>query len=144
MDKIAKILSTFVNLANYAVGIAVAVILIFKKDTIAIFYLKGMSTNESLFFNLVLFQIGLVLVGVVLCLLINEYSSKNIVVEFPTLYMAVPIIISIISIYYGVAGETVREKLFVVIGAIIYSVLSAVIVYCGSRVFQLFPKKVNK
>ncbi len=140
MKGLAKGVSAFINLANYGVGIAVAVILIFKLDTVSIFYVKSMTSNESLFFNMIMFQIGLALAGVIMCLLINEYVKSDITVEFPVIYAVIPIIISVVSIFYGIAGETVREKILVCACAIAYAVLSVIIVYCGSRTFQMLKK----
>lgn len=140
MKGLAKAVSAFVNLANYGVGIAVAVILVFKLDTISIFYVNSMTSNESLFFNMIMFQIGLALAGVILCLLVNEYVKSDITVEFPVIYAVLPIIISAVSIFYGISGETVREKILVCACAIVYAVLSVIIVYCGSRVFQVLKK----
>ena len=136
MKPLSKILSVFINLANYGVGIAVALILILKKDFISVFYIHGMTSNESLFFNMILFQAGLAAVGVVLCLLVNEYQKSDKPVTFPVIYEIVPVFIAAISIYFAFAGETVREKIVVIACAVLYAVLSPVIIYCGARIFN--------
>ena len=56
MKQLSKALAVFINLCNYGVGIAVAMILIFKSDFTSIFYVNGMTTNESLFFNMLLLK----------------------------------------------------------------------------------------
>ena len=141
MDRLFKALAVITNAANYAVGLAVAIILIFKTDFISVFYISSMTTNESLFFNLALFQTGLFLVGIVICLLANDYKKNDKTILFPVFYELIPIAITIISIFYGFRGETPREKLIVIVCAVLYSVMSAVIVYCGSRIFQIFEKE---
>lgn len=141
MKTAAKVISFIISLCDYGVGIAVSIILIAKLDFISIFYLNGMSSNVSLFFNLLMFQVGLALAGVVVCLLANEYEPSDIVVEFPTVYMILPLIVTIICAVYGFGGETMFDKLFVVGASLVYAVLSGVIVYTSSRVFQLYPKQ---
>ncbi len=140
MKAFAKALSVFINLASYAAGIAVALILVFKWDFISIFYINGMTSNESLLFNLVIFETVLALTGIVLCLLINEYKKSDKTVEFPLIYEIIPVIAAAISIFYCLSGETVSEKIICILFAVIYAILSAAVIYCGARVFQLYPK----
>lgn len=139
MKILGKILSVFTNLCNYGVGIAVALILILKKDFISIFYINGMTSNESLYFNMILFTAGLALIGIVVSMLSNEYNPSTKAIEFPTIYVIVPAIISLISIYYGISGVTIREKIVVIVCAVVYFLLSAVTIYSGSKIFQLYP-----
>ena len=141
MREITKLLSVFINAANYAVGFAVAIILIFKKDFVSVFYIMGMTTNESLFFNMIMFQIGLLLIGLVLVMMTSERKKKDAVIEFPVFYEIIPLIISGISIFYAFTGETAREKIVVIACAVLYSVISTVIIYSGARIFQIFPKE---
>lgn len=138
MNKSAKILSVFFNLANYGVGIAVAVILVFKLDFISVFYVNSMTSNQSLFFNLILFQVGLALASVVTSKLAAESYTK--VVEFPTAFMLLPLAVAVIGIVYALGGETTAEKVFVIAASVIWLVLSGVIVYFGSRTFQMLEK----
>lgn len=140
MKTVAKILSVFINLANYGVGIAVALILVFKWDYVSIFYINGMTSNECLFFNMVMFQAGLALMGLIVCLLSNEYNPQKIQTQFPTLFILFPILIGAVCIFYGFAGDTAAEKLFVSVCAVIYIALSFAIITAGSRIFQLYPK----
>ena len=137
----AKAAGVFINLANYAAGIAVVITLLFKLDFISVFYLESMSSAESLFFNLLLFQAGLALLGVVICLLMNENAEgtqKEIL--FPTAYLLPALVITGISIFYAFGGETVREKTAVCLLAVGYSLFSAIIIYCGTRIFQISEK----
>ncbi len=141
MKILAKVLSVFINLANYGVGIAVALILVFKWDYVSIFYIEGMTSNECLFFNMIMFQLGLALAGFIVCMLSNEYNPKKINVQFPTLFILLPVLIGAVSIFYGLAGDTVAEKVIVSACAVIYVALSFVIITAGSRIFQLYPKE---
>ncbi len=144
MRKLTKILAVFINLANYGVGIAVAIIMLFGADFISVFYLNGMTTNESLFFNMTLFQLGLALVGLVLCLLTGDSKPQELVVEFPLVYGIVPLILGGVSIVYAFFGTGARETVIQIICAVLYIVLSAFIIYSGARVFQIFPKENSK
>lgn len=135
MTGLSKVLTVLTNLANYAVGIAVCVILIFKRDFISIFFINGMTTNMALFFNLVMFQLGLVLLSVVLSMLVID-NKKPIVVTFPIIYMILPAIVGVIGIYFGITGITVAEKILVIASSIIYVASSAVLVYFSSKLFQ--------
>ena len=141
MRQISKALAFVINLANYGVGIAVALILVLQADFVSIFYLDGLTTNESLFFNMILFEAGLALVGLVLILLTREYRKLTLVVEFPIVFEAAPVIISIISIIYGLQADTAREKIFVTVAAVLYALLSLVVIYSGSLIYQIFPKE---
>lgn len=134
-------MSVFINLANYAAGIAVALILILKKDFISIFYLNGMTSNECLFFNLLIFQAVLALTGVTLVLLLGEYKKSEKDTVFSLIYEVLPVAVSAVCIYFAFAGETVREKVVVILISIVYSLLSAVIIYTGSKAFNLYEKK---
>lgn len=141
MKEIARPIAVLINLANYGVGLAVAAILIFKLDFVSVFYIEGMTSNECLLFNLIMFQLGLVLLGLLICSMTSSQKKPDTVIEFPVFYELIPVLISGISIFYAFTGELVREKILVVLLAILYSVFSGVIVYCGTRVFQIFAKK---
>ena len=141
MRKLSKILAVFINLANYGVGIAVTIIMLFGLDFISVFYVNGMTTNESLFFNMTLFQVGLALVGLVLCLLTNDSKDKELVIEFPLVYGIIPVIVGGISIIYAFFGAGGREIAVQIVCALLYIALSAFIIYSGARVFQIFPKE---
>ena len=140
MKEVSKAIAVISNLANYAVGIAVAVILIFRLDFVSVFYISGMTSNECLFFNMTAFQLGLMLLCALVCMMVNDEKKPEKEIEFPVFYAAIPIVISGISIFYGIAGETTREKIFVIISAILYTVLSAISIYCGTRIFQTYKK----
>ena len=140
MKALSKILSVFINLANYGVGIVVAVILLFKKDFVSIFYINGMTSNESLFFNMIIFVAALALTGIVLCLLLDEYKKSDKTVDFPIIYEIIPLAVSVLSIVFAFKGDTVREKVVVIFLALLYSLLSAVIIYTGSRAFRLYDE----
>lgn len=142
MNKLAKILSVFFNLANYGVGIAVAVTLIFKLDFISVFYVNSMTSNQSLFFNLILFQVGLALASAVVSMLVGSSYGK--VVEFPTSFMILPLIVAVIGVVYALSGDTTAEKIFVIVASIIWLVLSGVIIYFGSRTFQMLENTNDK
>lgn len=141
MKQLSKALAVFINLCNYGVGIWVALTLILRRDFTSIFYIKGMSTNESLFFNMLLFDAGLAALGVVIVLMTREYKKLNLVIEYPIVFEALPVVVSVISIMYAVKADTAREKIFVIAAAVIYALLSLVIIYAGTTVFQIFPKE---
>ncbi len=141
MKQLSKALAVFINLCNYGVGIAVAMILIFKSDFTSIFYVNGMTTNESLFFNMLLFEAGLAALGVVIVLMTREYKKLTIVIEYPIIFEVLPVAVSVVSIVYGLRADTSREKIFVIAAAVAYALLSLVVIYAGTTVFQIFPKE---
>lgn len=135
MKTVFKIISVTANLADYAAGIAAVAILLLKKDFISIFFIPGMTSMESLFFNLIMFEIGLALLMKVSSLLIGEYAKKGIEIEFPTIYGIIPLITGAISIYLAFTGDTLREKILVIVSAILYVLLSATVIYNGAKIF---------
>ncbi len=141
MSKAAKVIGVFTNLCTYGAGIAVLLIKLLKKDFIAVFILSGLNYNESLFFNLLLFCGGAALVSVVLTMLMNEYKPELVTVEFPVIWALLPAALGIVFLYFGFTGETPREKLIVIAAAAVYLVASFVNIYCGAKMFALFPKK---
>lgn len=144
MKQFSKGLAFFINLANYGVGIAVTVILLFKLDFISIFYLYGMTSNESLFFNMAIFICVLLMIGIVLNLLINEFEKTDKTFEFPIVFEIIPAAISIINIIFAFKSSTAREKIIVIAVSVLYAVFSAGIIYSGTRIFQIFPKESKK
>lgn len=141
MKPISLIISAVINVINYLAGIYVAVTLIFRLDFASVFYVKGTTSNESLFLNLIFLQAGLALAGIVVSAMITEYKSPEEAIEFPIVFEIVPVIVSVVSIYYAFTGDTAREKILVIALSVVYAVLSAVIIYTGSRAFQIFSKK---
>ena len=78
MKQFSKGFAFFINLANYAAGISVALILLLKRDFTSILYINGMTTNESLFFNMIMFVTGLALAGIVLYLIVKENKKLKV------------------------------------------------------------------
>lgn len=142
MANLYKALTVLNNLANYAVGIAVCAILIFKRDFISIFFFNGMTTNMALFFNMIMFQLGVVLLAIVLSMLVID-NKKPIVVTFPVIYMIVPVIVGVIGIYFGITGVSVLEKVFVIAASVIYVGLSGVLIYFSTKLFEAFSQTVK-
>ena len=142
MKAASKILSVFINLANYCAGIFVIITIVLKKDFISILYINGMTSNESLFFNMIIFETVLALIGIVLVLLINEYAPFDGTTEFPLIFEIAPIIMAAAGIYLGIStGDIVREKIITSVFCVLYAALSAVVIYTGTRIFQTFPKE---
>ncbi len=141
MRQLSKTLAVFINVCNYGVGLYVALILIFKRDFTSIFYVNGMSTNESLFFNMLLFEAGLAALGIVLVLMTREYKKLNLVIEYPIIFEVFPVIVSIVSVIYALKADTSREKILVIAAAVAYALLSLIVIYAGAAVFQIFPKE---
>lgn len=141
MKQISKALAVFINLANYATGIAVALILVLKSDFTSVLYLNGMTTYESLFFNMLMFAAGLALMGIVIVLLTKEYRKPGLIIEFPVVFEVLPVIVTVISTVYAIKADTTREKVFVIGAAVIYALLSLVVIYSGAAVFQTFPEE---
>ena len=139
MKILAKSIAFITNFINYFAGVYVAVTLIFKLDFFSVFYFEGFSSNELLFTNLIILAAALALLGTVSSMLVNEYKGDK-EIEFPIIFELVPVIVSIVSIYYAFTGETTREKILVIVFAVVYALLSAVTIYTGSKSFQIFKK----
>lgn len=140
MKNAAKALAVFVNLCSWGAGIAVTLIKLLEKNFIAVFIVKGLNYNESLFFNMSLFCIGSALLGIVLTMLADEYEKKQVTVEFPVIWAFVPAAISLYFAYVGVTGAATREKAIVLASALIYIISNMVNIYTGTKIFTLFPK----
>lgn len=141
MRGLAKALSVFINLCAYGVGTSVLVIRLAEKNFISVFLVDGFSYSESLFFNMVIFTAGLALTGIVMNMLINEYSKNSPPAEFPIIYEIIPAIIGLVFLYFGFTGATVREKIIVISSALLYILFSSITVYSGAKVFQTYPKE---
>ena len=141
MKAFAKVLSFILNFLGYAAGIFTAVTLVFKLDFTSIFYINTMTSNEALLFNMTAFVAGLAVAGLVLSLLIGEYKNGAESTEFPVFYAIVPILLAIVFIVFGIMGETPREKLIVIASGVLYALLEVLLIYVGSKMFQLFPKE---
>ena len=137
MDKICKISSVFLNVLNIIAGIAVAVIMFSKKSFAVVIAIKDMPPYAQLFINLLMFQIGIVLVMVAISILadrkVNEFT-------FPVIYMVLPIIVGLIGIYFGIVSPVAIEKIIVIIGALVYVALSGVLLYFSSKLVESFSK----
>lgn len=140
MKAFAKALGFILNFLGYAAGILTAVTLLFKMDFTSIFYINTMTSNEALLFNMIMFTAGLAVASLVLSLFIGEYKKSGEGVEFPIFYQIIPVLLSIVFIVYGFKGDTTREKLIVIASGVLYCLLEAVLIYTGSKMFQLFPK----
>ena len=141
MKQLSKALAVFINLCNYGVGIWVALTLILRRDFTSIFYIDSMTTNESLFFNMILFDAGLAALGVVIILMTREYKKLSLVIEYPIIFEVLPVVVSVISVLYALKADTSREKIFVIAAAVLYALFSLVVIYAGAAVFQIFPKE---
>ncbi|MBR3150225.1 MAG: hypothetical protein IKF64_08645 [Eubacterium sp.] len=140
MKAIAKGLAVFVNLCTYGVGIAVLLIKLLKQNFIAVFIISGLNYNESLFFNMILFSVGTALLGIVLTMLAGEYEPKKVTVEFPVIWALLPAAVGLFFVYFGIKGDAARETVIMIIGAVVYIAASLVNIYCGTKIFTLFPK----
>ena len=141
MKGFAKGLSVFIGMCDYGVGIVVALTLILKLDSVSIIYINGMSTNESLLLNTAVFTLILAAIGVVLNSFVGADGKSEGSIEFPLVYEALPVIVAGIIIFYAFQGETGREKLLMVVFAVLYALLSAVVILFASKMFQIFPKE---
>ncbi|MBQ9517270.1 MAG: hypothetical protein IJR60_04265 [Eubacterium sp.] len=144
MGKFAKALATFINLCTYGVGIAVVLIKLLHKDFIAVFIISGFNYNESLFFNMALFCLGTMLLGVVLTMLVGEYNRDEVTVMYPIVWAIIPAVITCFFIYFGVTGAAAREIAIMLASAAVYLASSLVNIYTGTKVFTLYPNKNKK
>ena len=130
-----KIISVFANLLSLAAGAWVTITMLLDLDFYSIFYIEGMSSAESLYFNLIMFIIGIALLMFILPMFSDEKPKE---VEFPTIYGIIPLIIGLISVYFAFnsSTSTIREKIIIIASAVLYVLLSEVIIYNSAKIFS--------
>lgn len=141
MRGFARAISIVIGLLDHCVGIVLALTLILQLDSVSVFYLNGMTTIESLLFNTVIFTAILAGIGFAADMFIGESEKSAEPVEFPVIYEALPVIVAGIGIFYSFQCETVRERITGTVMALVYALLSAVIIYFATKMMQRFPKK---
>ncbi|MBE6741119.1 MAG: hypothetical protein E7570_02340 [Ruminococcaceae bacterium] len=133
MKNALKIAGIIANLMCFISGIWVCIVQLFKLDTYFVFFLPNLSYAENLWFNLILFVLGIAALMFVLPIL-GEISPDE--VEFPTVYAIIPLIISVIGIVSAFSLTTSREKALVIISAILFFFISGTIIYNSAKIFQ--------
>lgn len=129
-----RIIAAIANLLWLAAGLWVTATTLFKLDFYSVFFIQGMSSAESLYFNMIMFVVGVAALMFVIPMLLDEKSDG---VEFPTICALLPLIIGVINIVSAFSLSTVREKAIVIISAVIYFFLSSTIIYNGAKLFQI-------
>ena len=110
MKSFSKILSVVLNALNYIVGIFLA------------------------------FELVIALAQGAVSAVAKDYGDSRAVIELPTVYMIVPVILGAIGAFYGIGLKDGGEKLFVIVISVMYIFISAITVFFGSKVFQLFAE----
>ena len=128
-----KISGIIANLLCFVAGGWVCAAMLLKLDSYFVFFIPGMSSAEAIYFNMIMFVLG---VAGLMFVIPNLSEIKAETVEFPTLYAIIPLIISVVSIINAFSLETPREKIIVILSAIIYFFLSSTIIYNTSKIFQ--------
>ena len=129
-----KIAGVIANLMCFAAGIWACVVQLFKLDTYFVFFLPSLSYAENLWFNLIMFIIGIAALMFVLPIL-GEISPDE--VEFPTAYAIIPLIISVIGIVSAFSLTTAREKVIVIISSLLFFFISGTVIYNSAKIFQV-------
>ena len=133
MKMVVKIISVISNLLCLAAGIWVTATTLFKLDFYSIFFIPGMSSAESLYFNMIMFVLGVAALMFVIPLLLDEKAES---VEFPTFLGIIPLVIGVINIITAFSLATLREKLVVIASAVLFILLSETVIYNGAKLFK--------
>ena len=134
MKSVFKIVGVVSNLLCLAAGIWVTLTTLLKLDFYSIFFIPGMSSAESLYFNMVLFVLGVAALMFVLPMLLDEKPDN---VEFPTMFGLLPLVIGVINIISAFSLDTPREKILVIVSMILYIFLFGTTIYNGAKLFQI-------
>lgn len=140
MKTFSKILSAVLNALNYIVGILIVLVLVIKADLIPILRIDGYTTLQQVFVSILAFQLVIALAQGAVSAVAKDYGDSRAVIEFPTVYMIVPVILGAIGAFYGIGLKDGGEKLFVIVISVLYILISAITVFFGSKVFQLFAE----
>lgn len=140
MKKFSKILSAVLNALNYIVGILIVLALVIKADLTPIIRIDGYSTLQQVFVSIFAFQVVTALAQGAVSAVAGDYGDNRAVIEFPTVYMIVPVILGAIGAVYGIGLKDGGDKLFVIVISVLYILISAVTVFFGSKVFQMFAE----
>lgn len=134
MKVLVRIISVFSNLLCLAAGIAATATTIFKLDFYSVFFIPGMSSAESLYFNMVMFVLGVAALMFVIPIFIDEKPDD---VEFPTIYGILPLILGAVNIIFAFSLTTPREKVIVILSSVLYVLLTGTTIYNGAKLFQI-------
>ncbi|MBR4242187.1 MAG: hypothetical protein IKR97_08190 [Eubacterium sp.] len=133
MKNALKAAAVIANLLCIVAGGWVCATLLFKLDSYFVFFIPGMTSAEALFFNMIMFVLGLAGLMFVIPMLADIKLSQ---VEFPTIWAILPLVIGIISVVSAFGLTETREKIMVVISSVLYFLLSLTLIYNGAKIFQ--------
>ena len=129
-----RIIAVLSNLIAIAAGAWATATTLLNLDFYSIFFIPGMSSAESLYFNMIMFVIGLSALMFVIPMLLDEKPES---VEFPTIYGIIPLVIGIVNIILAFSLATPREKIIVILASVLYILLSGTIIYNGAKLFEI-------
>jgi hypothetical protein len=134
MNTAVKIFGVFASLLGLAAGVWVTLTTALHLDFYSIFFIPGMSSAESLYFNMIMFVLGVAALMFVIPMLLDKKPES---VEFPTIFALIPLVISAINIIFAFSLDTAREKIIVILSAVIYFFLVCTIIYNGAKLFSV-------
>ena len=134
MKSLLKIFGVFANLLGLAAGVWVTLTTALHLDFYSIFFIPGMSSAESLYFNMIMFVAGLSALMFIIPMLL-ETKAKD--VEFPTMLGLLPLIIGAVNIIFAFSLDTAREKVIVILSSVIYFFLICTMIYNAAKLFKI-------
>jgi len=129
-----RITAVLSNLLAIAAGAWATATTLFDLDFYSVFFIPGMSSAESLYFNMIMFVLGVAGLMFVIPMLLDKKPES---VEFPTICGLIPLVIGVINIIAAFSLATVREKIIVILSAVLYILLSGTIIYNGAKLFSV-------
>ena len=127
-----RIIAVVSNLLGILAGLWATATTLFKLDFYSVFFIQGMTSAESLYFNTVMFVLGVAALMFVIPMLLETKTD----VEFPTVLAFIPLVIGVINIVSAFSLTTAREKTLVIIFSVLYIFLSGTLIYNGAKLWQ--------
>ncbi len=133
MKNALKAVAVILNILGIVAGVWTSVVMLFKLKFYPVLFIQGMTTAESLYFNMVMFVLGL---AAIMFIVPSLAEIKVEEVEFPTVWAIAPLVIGVIGIISAFTLTGVREIILVILFSIIYFVLSGTLIYNCAKIFQ--------
>ena len=133
MKNALKTTAVVFNVLCLVAGVWASVVMLFKLKFYPVLFIEGMSVAESLYFNMIMFVLGLAAIMFVVPMLLEIKVDE---VEFPTVWAIFPLVIGIIGIIAAFGLSEPREKIIVIVSSVIYFFLSGTLIYNAAKIFQ--------
>lgn len=129
----AIILLWILNIINILAGAVSQFKILLKKDIDSIIPINApLSVNQILMVNFLVLIIICVLISVILTYLVTDiaYSPIEILQNFSPLFLIPSAIISLVGIFNAIRAEIFSDKIWLIVGVIVYLTVSIIEISC--------------